>query len=73
MPPLIQAKIDTFLIALNAGHPGLWVELPGTHALMKVQVGDTGVFYPPNIGFVVKGFLNTQTGEVKTFNARIFT
>lgn len=81
MPPINPRKVAAFLATLN-GVGGIlpaaapqWVEVQGTNALMKMDINPVNgtVIYNPGIGFPVKGFINLQTGEIKLYNARIFT
>lgn len=77
MQPIDPNKVTTFLNALNQGtdpaNP-LWIEVSGTSALIKMDIEDAGkITFNGNSGFPVKAFINTQTGELKLFNARRFS
>ena len=73
--PVNPDKVRTFLASLNAGlETPVWVDLQGTHGLMKMDIKTDGsVHFSGTEGFPTKGFLNTKTGEIKTFSARIFS
>lgn len=77
MNPVDPEKVTAFLAGWNAGRPAdnpLWKEVEGTSALIKMEVPENGpVVFHPNEGFPIKAFLNTETGEVRTFNARRFS
>lgn len=53
--------------------PGPWLPITGFTSTMTTYPGsnDTATFNPHN-GYVMKAFLNTSTGEVKTFDAKRF-
>lgn len=77
MNPIDQNLVDQFLAAWNAGRPPnnpLWIETQGTYALMKMDINSDGS--PPvfqnNSGFPLKVFKNTETQELRSFDARRF-
>lgn len=73
--PVNPIKITNFLISLNKElNTPVWVEIQGTNALVKMDIDNTGkVTFNSNSGFPIKGFLNTETGEIRIFSERIFT
>lgn len=73
MKPIDQSKVEAFLNALNQENPGLWIEMSGVNALTRIEPNDSSVIFYPNSGFPVKGFINTQTGEIKLITARRFS
>lgn len=53
--------------------PGPWVEMNGFTALTVVTIEDNGtITFNPNRGFPLKSFLNTLTGEIRSFSATKF-
>lgn len=68
--------IENFVRWLNLNKetaPGPWVPVQGFNAITKFEFGPSGSFvFTPIVGFPVKAFLNTQTGEVKMYDARNF-
>jgi hypothetical protein len=75
-PLKVQAKI----VELNAasttlGHPAVyeWIAFQGYSALTYASLETPQPpRFNPTVGIVVKTFMNTRTGEIKTFNAYIF-
>jgi len=59
---------------LNTNHPpATWVPMQGfTSLLVSLPKEDGSVTYNLNSGYPLKSFLNTQTGEVKSFAAHNF-
>ena len=79
MPPIDQTMVNEFLATLNAdqtvpaGTPPVWIELEGGNVLTKYDLNASGqVVFQANAGYLVKGFLNTRTGEVKLFSVQRF-
>lgn len=71
-PQLIQAKVNEF----NAkGQPGApyWVAAEGLTGLTSMTRENGVVSFNPNNGIPAKVFVNTQTGEIRIFDARLFT
>jgi len=71
-----REKINQKLIELNGGTiEGPWTDGQGFHAIQKFTFEPDPVtsskFYQ-NEGFPIKFFLNTVTGELKIFSARLF-
>lgn len=55
-----------------AGHPQVWEEFPGYNALTKFDFNNGSPIFSPASGVPIKAFLNTRTGEIRTFVATIF-
>ncbi|MDE1970779.1 MAG: hypothetical protein KGI50_04380 [Patescibacteria group bacterium] len=51
-----------------------WIAFQGYSALTYAQLEASSPLprFNPTMGIVVKTFLNTRTGEIKTFNAYMF-
>ena len=78
MLPIDQNKINQFLATWNTGRPAgqpLWKEIPGTFATvgMVIEPDNKPVTFQPNYGYPLKMFINSETSEVKIFDARRFT
>jgi hypothetical protein len=68
-PQAVQNWIDW----LNKTTDSTWIAMNGFTALTVVTIEDNGtVTFNPNSGFPLKSFLNTQTGEVRSFSAHKF-
>lgn len=77
MPPINQTKINSFLSKWNEGRnvdDPLWIEITGTNALVQMDINhSTSITFHANRGFPLKGFINTETQEIRIFDARRFT
>lgn len=59
----------------TAPDPQVWAEIPGYFALTKFDYpneDNSGAVFNPSFGVPVKVFMNTETGEIKTFSGNIF-
>lgn len=74
MPPIdparVQAKIRELALETPL-HPN-WVASDGFHALTVLTVEGDKVNFNPNLGIPLKTFINSDTGEIRTFDARAF-
>lgn len=52
--------------------PQIWQEFPGYNSLTKFDYNNGSPTFSPSVGIPIKAFLNTRTGEIKTFVASIF-
>ncbi len=50
-----------------------WVPASGVHALTLVNKNNNDYQFNPASGVLVKVFLNTRTGEIKLFPAKLIT
>ena len=66
----VQKKIEI----LNAENNGTWIPGIGFHSLMAFEFGTTNnnPNFKNNEGYSVKIFINTSTGEVRSFAASLF-
>lgn len=73
MQPIDPQKIQEKLAELNSGlTTPLWVIAEGINAITTMTLQEGKIIFNPNIGYPVKIFTNTKTGEIKIFDARIF-
>lgn len=75
MPPQEnQLAVNNFIDWLNRIYPpGPWIALTGFTALTAANPGTNNTAtFNPNLGFLLKSFKNTSTGEVKSFDAHRF-
>lgn len=78
MPPRTQGEnsvaIQNWRTWLDANYgPGNWIAMAGYTALVTATVKTDGsATYNTTLGYTLKSFLNTQTGEVKSFAAHHF-
>lgn len=62
------AKIKAILTRLNgAGKTGPWQPVDGFHTILALKEDLNGTSVNLNKGVTVKVFINTKTGEVRTF------
>lgn len=78
MSPIDENKVTKFLEDWNKNlgreQNPLWIAIEGVSTLGAVTVSDDEtVTFNANKGYLVKGFLNKETGEVKTFTIQLFT
>lgn len=69
MPPRILTieEINASLTQIG----GTWMEFPGTAILPSVTInGPQNISVVPNRGYVIKVFINSENGELKTFLAK---
>ena len=52
--------------------PQVWKAFDGYNTLTKFDYNNGSPLFTPSVGIPLKAFLNTQTGEIKTFVADIF-
>lgn len=53
--------------------PGPWLPIDGFNTITKLNFDSDGnAIFEGNSGYPLKAFVNTKTGEVKTFDARRF-
>lgn len=74
MPPAV-ARIDQVLENLNTNYndqPGTtpWVALNEYQTMTTVQLGPQ-IGFNPTRGVIVKNFVNTRTGEVRSFLVKL--
>jgi hypothetical protein len=68
-----QNKIDKILKTLNGSAPRekwVWEQVEGFHSLMTAippSGSMTPAYFNGSNGVIVKSFINTETGEIKTF------
>jgi len=69
------AQVQKQLALLNGGPEGPWVAGIGFHSFMSFEppLGDKDLVFKTNEGYAVKIFINTKTGEVKSYSATLFT
>lgn len=75
MPPQInQQSITNWQNWLNTYFPpGPWIPIDGFTAIITSIPGpNRTATYNPSLGYPLKSFVNTSTGEVKSFDARKF-
>jgi hypothetical protein len=68
-------KIKGVLEALNSANglgKGKWVEAAGYHALLTMEVKNNLLTAVPGSAIGIKVFVNTETGELKTYLAKFF-
>lgn len=76
MPPIDPQRVQNKLNELNAtGQPGspFWIVAEGLRALTSMTYENGVVAFNPNNGIPLKVFVNTLSGELKLFDARLFT
>lgn len=65
-----QDKINKILKSLNKGKlDGDWIEAKGNHALTVVEFDGKNANFMPGAGIPLKAFINTKTGEIKSYHA----
>lgn len=63
-----EGKIKGILLKLNEEDGSDWEEIEGYHALMSVNFEPViGARFSSGTGIIVKGFINHNTGEIKTY------
>jgi hypothetical protein len=69
-PVAIQVKIDY----LNSLVPGqIWFAISGFSAITSVSYDSSGgLIFNPSQGYIVKVFVNSATGEVRSYAAQLF-
>jgi hypothetical protein len=75
MPPRENPQaVQNWVTWLNTNYgPGTWVPMNGfTSITMSVPGANNTITFNSNLGFALKSFVNTQTGEVKSFSANKF-
>lgn len=73
MPPQEdKKKVNDKIEYLKKEYGGSWIQLIGFNALTIASYEVTGIIYNPSVGTPVKAFINTQTGEIKVYDARFF-
>ncbi|MBI3549441.1 MAG: hypothetical protein HY078_10410 [Elusimicrobia bacterium] len=70
MPEIQRRTLDQVLADLEHGGTGPWVVLEGYFAITSVEVILGSVNFNPGKGVPMKAFLNTRTGEIRTFAAK---
>jgi hypothetical protein len=69
-----STKIADILSELNKGGSSAWEEMPGYYSLQACTLDIKQKPNPVSLspaGVVVKGFINTETGEMKFYLAKI--
>lgn len=76
MNPIDQNKVNAFLASWNADRPAsnpLWIEVTGIFATMGMTVEPSKpITFQGSYGYPLKMFKNTETSEIKIFDARRF-
>lgn len=75
MPPRENPRtVENWRIWLNRVYPpGPWIPIIGFMAtITSVPGANNTATYNPAVGYPLKSFVNTVTGEVKSFDARKF-
>lgn len=69
-----QQAITNWQNWLNQAYPpATWFPCDGFTATMTVILGDNhSITFQGNSGYILKSFVNTSTGEIKSFDARKF-
>lgn len=67
-------KVNSKLKELKEQTGDKWVEINGFVSLMSAELtGARSSSFKTDSGYPVKAFINTNTGEVRLFKARMFT
>jgi len=75
MPPINLQLVQNKVTELNAtGMPGApnWIATDGLRTLTGMNVENEVITFTPNNGIPLKVFVNTESGEIKIFDARKF-
>ncbi len=75
MPPTENTQaIENWQEWLNRTYPpGPWLPINGfTSTITTVPNADDTATFNINSGYIMKSFINTSTGEIKSFDARRF-
>lgn len=73
MPVEDQKKVEKHLSALHKRFGGEWIAVSGFGAITDIELISPGKHnFKPNFGYVVKRFINKNTGEMKIFPASLF-
>lgn len=72
LPPKAPPGTIGGLLSSVAEPPQIWQEFPGYTALTKFEFNNGAAVFTPSSGIPIKAFLNTKTGEIKTYLASIF-
>lgn len=68
-----QEKVNAWVTWLNNLTPGqIWIPVNGYNMMPTAQQAQAGWVFNPNVGFIVKAFQNTTTGEVRCFSFNFF-
>ena len=66
---LDDEKIKKIVDKLKADSGNDWIPLEGTQAITQVDMtNDANPVFMPASGIVIKAFMNTATGEIRTFS-----
>lgn len=71
-PAKVLAKVNELNTEGNEGAPN-WIAAEGLRALILMSINDGKTAFDATQGVPLKIFANTQTGEIKIFDARAFT
>ena len=72
LPSRQQPGTMAGLLSPNLEPPKIWQEFPGYSAMTKFEYNNGAPIFSPSTGVPIKAFLNTRTGEIRTFMASLF-